>query len=63
MQSGASRFLQESTLPELSNFGSRPAKPLGSALRLRVTATPTEVFQVGERVWLLLEPKRMVPIA
>ncbi|MFI5341256.1 MAG: ABC transporter ATP-binding protein [Candidatus Methylomirabilales bacterium] len=37
--------------------------PVGSALRLRVTASPTEVFQVGERVWLALEPKQMVPIS
>jgi ABC-type Fe3+/spermidine/putrescine transport system ATPase subunit len=37
--------------------------PLGSALRLRVTAPPCEVFQVGEQVWLALDPKQMVPIS
>lgn len=37
--------------------------PLGGELRLRVTASPAEVFQVGERVWLALDPKQMVLIS
>ena len=34
----------------------------GSALSLRVTARPHEVFEVGARVWLELDPAQMAPI-
>ncbi len=37
--------------------------PRGSALRLRVTAPPSQVFRVGDRVWLALDPRQMVPIS
>jgi hypothetical protein len=32
------------------------------ALRLRVTAPPLDIYQVGESVWLTLDPKQMTPI-
>jgi ABC-type Fe3+/spermidine/putrescine transport system ATPase subunit len=34
-----------------------------SALRLRVTAPPLDIYQVGESVWLTFDPKQMTPIA
>jgi ABC-type Fe3+/spermidine/putrescine transport system ATPase subunit len=36
--------------------------PEGSALRLKVTAAPAEIFEVGEQVWLELDPQQMVPL-
>jgi ABC-type Fe3+/spermidine/putrescine transport system ATPase subunit len=36
--------------------------PEGSALRLKVTAAPAEIFEVGEQVWLELDPQQMVPV-
>jgi ABC-type Fe3+/spermidine/putrescine transport system ATPase subunit len=33
-----------------------------SALRLRVTAAPLDIYQVGESIWLTLDPKQMTPI-
>jgi len=32
-------------------------------LRLRVTAPPLEIYQVGESAWLAFDPKQMTPIA
>jgi iron(III) transport system ATP-binding protein len=34
-----------------------------SALRLRVTASPLDIYQVGEHAWLTFDPKQMTPIA
>jgi ABC-type Fe3+/spermidine/putrescine transport system ATPase subunit len=34
-----------------------------SALRLRVTAAPLDIYQVGESAWLTFDPKQMTPIA
>jgi iron(III) transport system ATP-binding protein len=34
-------------------------RPVGGALRLRVTARPHEVFEVDEKVWLELDPGQM----
>ncbi len=34
-------------------------RPAGSALVLRVTARPHEVFEVDEKVWLELDPRQM----
>ena len=36
--------------------------PEGAA-RLRVTAPPLEIYQVGESAWLAFDPKQMTPIA
>jgi ABC-type Fe3+/spermidine/putrescine transport system ATPase subunit len=36
--------------------------PEGSALRLKVTAAPAEIFEVGEQVWLELDPQQMVSV-
>jgi ABC-type Fe3+/spermidine/putrescine transport system ATPase subunit len=47
----------------LGEFWEYVIVPLGGELRLRVTASPTEVFEVGERVWLALDPKQIVPIS
>jgi iron(III) transport system ATP-binding protein len=33
------------------------------AARLRVTAPPLEIYQVGERAWLAFDPRQMTPIA
>lgn len=37
-------------------------KPEGSALVLRVTARPHEVFDLDARVWLEMDPRQMAPI-
>jgi len=34
-----------------------------SALRLRVTASPLDIYQTGESAWLAFDPKQMTPIA
>ena len=34
-----------------------------SALRLRVTTSPLDIYQVGESAWLAFDPKQMTPIA
>ena len=34
-------------------------RPAGSALALRVTARPHEVFELDEKVWLELDPRQM----
>jgi len=41
---------------KVSDYGVRPT---GSGLALRVTARPHEVFEVGEEVWLTLDPGQM----
>jgi ABC-type Fe3+/spermidine/putrescine transport system ATPase subunit len=56
----AGRLLERAYLGESWEY---VVAPLGSELRLRVTVPPSEVFQVGERVWLALDPKQMVPIS
>jgi ABC-type Fe3+/spermidine/putrescine transport system ATPase subunit len=37
-------------------------RPAGSALALRVTARPHEVFEVDEKVWLELDPRQMAAL-
>jgi iron(III) transport system ATP-binding protein len=37
-------------------------RPAESALALRVTARPHEVFEVGRNVWLELDPHQMAPL-
>jgi len=36
--------------------------PEGSGLRLRLTAAPHRVFEVGAAVWVELDPEQMVPV-
>ena len=52
----AGRIAQRAYLGEHWDYGVRPA---GSALSLRVTARPHEVFEVDEDVWLELDPQQM----
>jgi ABC-type Fe3+/spermidine/putrescine transport system ATPase subunit len=47
----------------LGEFWDYMVTPSDSALRLRVTAAPLDIYQVGESVWLTLDPKQMTPIA
>jgi iron(III) transport system ATP-binding protein len=47
----------------LGEFWDYVVTPTNSALRLRVTAAPLDIYQVGESVWLTLDPKQMTPIA
>ena len=37
--------------------------PAGSTLRLKVTALPFQVFDVGQKVWLEFDPLQMAPVA
>jgi iron(III) transport system ATP-binding protein len=53
------RVVQRAYLGEYWDYTVRPE---GSALLLRVTARPHEVFEVDARVWLELDPLQMVPI-
>ena len=34
----------------------------GNGPKLRVTAPPLEIYQVGETAWLAFDPKQMTPI-
>jgi ABC-type Fe3+/spermidine/putrescine transport system ATPase subunit len=36
--------------------------PVGSGLRLKVSAPPVQIFEVGEKVWLEFDPRQMAPI-
>ena len=36
--------------------------PAGSGLNLRVAAVPSEVFEVGETIWLELDPRQMMSV-
>jgi iron(III) transport system ATP-binding protein len=38
-------------------------RPTGSAITLRVTARPHEVFEANEKVWLEIDARQMAPIA
>ena len=53
------RVVQRAYLGEYWDYAVRPE---GGALLLRVTARPHEVFEVGARVWLELDPRQMAPI-
>jgi iron(III) transport system ATP-binding protein len=46
----------------LGEFWDYVVTPADSALRLRVTAAPLDVYQVGESVWLTFDPRQMTPI-
>jgi iron(III) transport system ATP-binding protein len=47
----------------LGEFWDYVVIPTDSALRLRVTAPPLDIYQVGESIWLAFDPKQMTPIA
>jgi iron(III) transport system ATP-binding protein len=53
------RIAQRAYLGEHWDYAVRPE---GSALLLRVTARPHEVFDVDAPVWLELDPRQMAPI-
>ncbi len=55
----AGEIVQRAYLGEHWDYAVRPA---GSALVLRVTARPHEVFEVNEKVWLELDARQMAPI-
>jgi len=54
------RVIQRAYLGEHWDYGVRPKD---SALDLRVTARPHEVFEVNEEVWLELDPTQLAHIA
>jgi ABC-type Fe3+/spermidine/putrescine transport system ATPase subunit len=63
---GNGRVLLEGALVERAYLGEHwdyVFSPNGSALRLRVTATPTQVFDVNEPLWLDIDPAQMAPIS
>jgi iron(III) transport system ATP-binding protein len=47
----------------LGEFWDYVVTPVGSALKLRVTAPPLAIHQVGEAAWLTFDPKQMTPIS
>ena len=57
--SSRARSPQRAYLGEHWDYTVRPA---GSALALRVTARPHEVFEVDEKVWLELDPRQMAAL-
>jgi ABC-type Fe3+/spermidine/putrescine transport system ATPase subunit len=36
--------------------------PADSAIRLKVAAMPSQVFEVGDTLWLKLDPQQMAPL-
>ena len=47
----------------LGEFWDYVVAPAQGALRLKVTASPLTIFQVGEKAWLEFDPLQMAPIA
>ena len=47
----------------LGEFWDYVVTPVDSALKLRVTAPPLAIHQVGETAWLTFDPKQMTPIS
>ena len=43
-------------------LGLRRRRRPSSALRLKVSAPPVDIFEVGEKVWLEFDPQQMAPI-
>jgi ABC-type Fe3+/spermidine/putrescine transport system ATPase subunit len=63
---GDRRLLIEGHLLERAYLGEHwdyVFAPQESGLRLRITATPTQVFEVNERLWLDIDPQQMAPIS
>jgi iron(III) transport system ATP-binding protein len=46
----------------LGEFWDYVVVPQDSALRLKVTAAPAQIFEVGEPVWLEFDPRQMAPV-
>ena len=46
----------------LGEFWDYVVTPENSALKLRVTTPPLEIYQAGETAWLAFDPKQMTPI-
>jgi len=47
----------------LGEFWDYVVTPPESAMKLRVTPPPLEIYQVGEQAWLAFDPKQMTPIS
>ena len=47
----------------LGEYWDYQAKPLGEAKPLRVSVGPTAIFELGQRVWLEIDPAAMVRVA
>jgi iron(III) transport system ATP-binding protein len=47
----------------LGEFWDYVVTPPNSTMKLRVTASPLDIYQVGESAWLTFDPKQMTPIA
>jgi iron(III) transport system ATP-binding protein len=47
----------------LGEFWDYMVKPTGGSPKLRVTASPLDIYQVGESAFLTFDPKQMTPIA
>jgi iron(III) transport system ATP-binding protein len=47
----------------LGEFWDYVVTPPDSALKLRVTTPPLDIYQVGESAWLAFDPKQMTPIS
>jgi iron(III) transport system ATP-binding protein len=47
----------------LGEFWDYVVAPPGGALKLRVTASPLDIYQVGESAFLTFDPKQMTPIS
>jgi iron(III) transport system ATP-binding protein len=47
----------------LGEFWDYLVNPPDSAIKLRVTTPPLEIYDVGEQAWLAFDPKQMTPIA
>ena len=54
------RLVQRTFLGETWDY---VVSPVDSTLRLKVTALPFQVFEVGQAVWLEFDPSQMAPVA
>jgi len=54
-----SRLVERSFLGESWDY---IVAPVESGLRLRVAAVPSEIFEVGETVWLAIDPQQMMAV-
>ena len=63
---GDGRLLVEGRLVERAYLGEHwdyVFSPSDSALRLRVTAAPADIFEADETLWLDIDPRQMAPIS
>jgi iron(III) transport system ATP-binding protein len=56
----AGRLLERAFLGESWDY---VVAPEGSGLRLKLTAMPYQVFEVGDPVWIEFDPQQMAPVA